>query len=152
MTNRGTTKNCRDYLTVGRVGSKNWPEQRHSHHTSTWWSSGFQLWIDTHMWPESCRWTWHIAGPSVDGTFRHIDKPRSACAGQSHRQIVGFHPIITSSGLNERVIDLDELFGVVGVVILVNQSRFELVGLGDLPEHGCQSTERAPPWWCGGSC
>jgi hypothetical protein len=43
------------------------------------------------------------------------------------------------------VVYLDELFGVAGAVVLVNRTKLELVGPGDLPEPGCQSMECAPP-------
>jgi hypothetical protein len=42
------------------------------------------------------------------------------------------------------VVDLDELFRIIGVVILIDLPRLELVRLGDLPELERQSTERAP--------
>jgi hypothetical protein len=45
------------------------------------------------------------------------------------------------------VIDLDELFSVARAVIPVNRPRPELVWPHDLPELGCQSTERAPSRW-----
>jgi hypothetical protein len=45
---------------------------------------------------------------------------------QSRGQIVGFYPIITSSGLNDRVVDLDELFRITEVVILVDRLKLEL--------------------------
>jgi hypothetical protein len=74
-----------------------------------------------------------------------IDKPRPCHAGQSLGQIVGLHLIVTFGGLNDPVVNLDEFFGVARAVILVDRSRLELVRLGNLPELGCQSTERSPP-------
>jgi hypothetical protein len=83
--------------------------------------------------------------PVVDGTFGQVNKPRSGHAGQNRGQIVGLYHIVTASGLNSRVVDLDELFGIAGDVILVDQSRLELVGSSHLPELGRQSTERVSP-------
>jgi hypothetical protein len=48
--------------------------------------------------------------PVVDGIFGQIDEPLYGCVGQCRGQIVGLHTIVTSSGLNNRVVDLDELF------------------------------------------
>jgi hypothetical protein len=45
------------------------------------------------------------------------------------------------------VVNFDELFWIAGAIVLINRSRLELVGLGDLHEPGCQSVECAPPWW-----
>jgi hypothetical protein len=49
------------------------------------------------------------------------------------------------SGLNYRVVDLAEFFGVARVVILVHWSRLELVGPSDLPEPWRQSTGCTTP-------
>jgi hypothetical protein len=46
---------------------------------------------------------------------------------------------------NNCVVHLDELFGVVGVVLLVNLSRLELIRPSDLLEPRYKSTKRAPP-------
>jgi hypothetical protein len=70
----------------------------------------------------------------VHSTFEQVDEPRSSCAGQCRGQIVGFYPIVSSGGLNDRVIDLDEFFRIAGSVILVDRFRLELVRTSDLPE------------------
>jgi hypothetical protein len=42
-----------------------------------------------------------------------------------------------TSGLNDRVVDLDELFGVARSIIPVDWPRLELVWSGNLPELRC---------------
>jgi hypothetical protein len=59
--------------------------------------------------------------PVVDGSFRQIDEPRSGCAGQAHGQIIGLYSIVTSSGFDDHVVDLYELFKFAGAIILVDQ-------------------------------
>jgi hypothetical protein len=71
--------------------------------------------------------------PVVDGTLRQIDEPRSGHARQSRGQIV------------DHAVDLDELFGVTGAIILVDWPRLEFVEPGILLELGCKSIECAPP-------
>jgi hypothetical protein len=81
----------------------------------------------------------------VDSTLRQVDELRPSCSKQCREQIVGLYPIVSPRGLNDSVVylprnlnggvvDLHELFWVVGTVILVNGPRLELVRLGDLPE------------------
>jgi hypothetical protein len=43
-----------------------------------------------------------------------IDQSGCGCPRQCRGQIVGLYPINTSSGLNDRVVNLDELFSVAG--------------------------------------
>jgi hypothetical protein len=45
------------------------------------------------------------------------------------------------------MIDLDELFGIVGPIIFVDVPGFELLMPLDLPEWCCQSMKTAPPYW-----
>jgi hypothetical protein len=71
---------------------------------------------------------------------------RSSHAGQGHAQIVGLYLIITTSILNDQVVDLNEYFGVAGAIIFINRSRLELVRLDNLLELWCQSTKCASPW------
>jgi hypothetical protein len=42
--------------------------------------------------------------------------------------------IVSPCGLNDHVVDLDELFWIAGVVILVNMPGLELVWPNDRPE------------------
>jgi hypothetical protein len=46
----------------------------------------------------------------MNGSFGQIDEPRPGHARQCHGQIVGLYPIVSPCGLNDRVVDLDELF------------------------------------------
>jgi hypothetical protein len=75
--------------------------------------------------------------PCVDRSFGQIDEPRPSHAGQCHGKIVGFYPIISSCGLYDCFIDLDEFFGIVGPIILVNVPGLELVWPFEIPEWGC---------------
>jgi hypothetical protein len=72
--------------------------------------------------------------PIVDGSFGHIDKPRSGHIGQCRGHIVGLYPIISSRGLNDIMIDLDEFFWIAGDVILVNMPGLKLLWPDDLLE------------------
>jgi hypothetical protein len=56
----------------------------------------------------------------MNGALRQVDEPRSSCTGLYHEQIVGFYPIISPYGLNDRVVDLDEHFQVAGTIILID--------------------------------
>jgi hypothetical protein len=86
--------------------------------------------------------TWLV--PIVDGSLGWFEEPRSGHVRQSYGQIVDHHSIVTSSGLDDHVVDLDELFRVTGAVILVDQPRVELVWPSNSPELGRQSTEHNP--------
>jgi hypothetical protein len=70
----------------------------------------------------------------VDGSLGQIDKPGSDHAKQCRRQIIGLYSIVSSSGLNDRMIDLVKFFWIVEAIILVNMPRLELVWPNDLPE------------------
>jgi hypothetical protein len=70
----------------------------------------------------------------VDSTLRQVDEPRPSCARQCHEKIVGLYPIISLRGLNDRVVDLDELFWVAGIIILIDGPRLKLVRPDNLPE------------------
>jgi hypothetical protein len=70
----------------------------------------------------------------VDGTLGQVNEPRPSYVRQCCEQIVGLYLIISPRGLNDRVVDLDELLWVVVAVILVDGPMLELVRLGDLPE------------------
>jgi hypothetical protein len=48
------------------------------------------------------------------------------------------------SDRNDRMVDLDELFWVIGSVVLVDRPMLELVQPDDLTKLGCQSMEHAP--------
>jgi hypothetical protein len=48
--------------------------------------------------------------PVVDDTLGQVDEPKPSCAKQCREQIVGLYPIVSLRGLNDRVVDLDELF------------------------------------------
>jgi hypothetical protein len=67
----------------------------------------------------------------VDGTLGQVDEPRPSYTGQCREHIVGLYPIISPRGLNDCVVDLDELLWVAGAVILVDRPRLELVRPGD---------------------
>jgi hypothetical protein len=71
--------------------------------------------------------------PVVDSSFGQIDELGSSHVGQCCGQIVGLYPIVISHGLNDCVVNLDEFFRVVEVVILVNRPRLELINPKDLP-------------------
>jgi hypothetical protein len=45
------------------------------------------------------------------------------------------------------MIDLDELLGITGAIILVDVFSLELFWSNNLPEWWSQSTKIAPPWW-----
>jgi hypothetical protein len=49
-------------------------------------------------------------------------------------QIVGLYSIVSSCGLNDCVIDLDELFGIAGYIIFVDVPNLKLLWLDDLSE------------------
>jgi hypothetical protein len=46
----------------------------------------------------------------------------------------GLYPIVSSCGLDDYMIYLDELFGIVGLVILIDVPSLELLQPDDLPE------------------
>jgi hypothetical protein len=83
--------------------------------------------------------------PVVDGSFGQIDKLGSGCAGQCHGWIIGLYQIISSRGLNNCVVDLNELFWIAEVIIFVNMSSLEHLWPDDLPEQCNHNTETAPP-------
>jgi hypothetical protein len=43
------------------------------------------------------------------------------------------------------MVDMDELFGIAGLVILVDVPGLKLLGPDDLPQWWSQSTKTAPP-------
>jgi hypothetical protein len=45
------------------------------------------------------------------------------------------------------MIELDELFKIVGPIILINVPNLKLLGLDDMPKWWSQSTKIVPPWW-----
>jgi hypothetical protein len=61
--------------------------------------------------------------------------------------MVGLYLIVSSYDLDDSMIDLDELLGITGAIILVDVSVLELFKPDNLPERGSLSTETAPPWW-----
>jgi hypothetical protein len=71
---------------------------------------------------------------AMDSALKQVDESRSSCTGQCHEQIVGLYLIISPCGLNDHMVDLDELFWVARTIILVDGPRLELVRPGDLPE------------------
>jgi hypothetical protein len=52
--------------------------------------------------------------PRVDGSFRQVDEPRSGRADQCRGQKVGINPIVSSGGLYDRLIHLNEFFRIAG--------------------------------------
>jgi hypothetical protein len=72
--------------------------------------------------------------PIVDGSFRQVDEPRPGRARQCHEQVIIFHPIISSRGLDDYVIDLEESFGIFGAMIYVDVPGLEVFWPHDLPE------------------
>jgi hypothetical protein len=70
----------------------------------------------------------------VNGSFGQIDKSGSDRAGQCHGQIMDLYPIVSSCGLNDHVVDLDEFSWIAGAVIFVNMPGLELLWQDDLPE------------------
>jgi hypothetical protein len=72
--------------------------------------------------------------PCVDRSFRQVDDPRSGRIGQCRGQIVGLHLIISSCGLDDCLIDLDEFFRIAGPIIIVNVPSLELVWPYDIPK------------------
>jgi hypothetical protein len=72
--------------------------------------------------------------PVVDGSFRQVDEPRSGHTRHCCEQVIGFHPIVSSCGLDDCVIDLDKFFRIAGAVILVDVLELELLWPHDLPE------------------
>jgi hypothetical protein len=82
--------------------------------------------------------------PNEHGT-QLVDEPRSGHTGQGCRQIVSFYPIISSYGLDEYLIDLDELLWISRPIIFVNVPGLELIRPSDVPEWCRQSMETAPP-------
>jgi hypothetical protein len=53
--------------------------------------------------------------------------------------------ILSSCGLNDYMIDLDEFFRISGPIILVNVPGLKLVWPSDIPKWCRQSAETAPP-------
>jgi hypothetical protein len=70
----------------------------------------------------------------VDGTLEQVDESRPSHARQCREQIVGLYPIISPCDLNDRLVDLDELFWITGAIILVDGPSLKLVRPGDLLE------------------
>jgi hypothetical protein len=85
--------------------------------------------------------------PRSDRSFGQVDEPRSGRAGQCHGKKVGLNPIISSSGLNDGMINLNKLFRIVGPVILINVAILELVRPLELFEWSCQSMKPTFPNW-----
>jgi hypothetical protein len=73
-----------------------------------------------------------------------IDKPGSGRARQYRGLIVGLYPIVSSRGLNDRVVDLDEFLYIAGAVIFVNVPSLELLWPDELPERCSQGKKTAP--------
>jgi hypothetical protein len=57
----------------------------------------------------------------------------------------GLYLFISSCGLNDSMVDLDELLGIAGTIILVDMPDLEFFWLDNLPERWSQSTETTPP-------
>jgi hypothetical protein len=62
-------------------------------------------------------------------------------------QKVGLHPIVSSSGLNDGLINLNKLFRIVGVVISIDVASLELVLPLDLSKWSRQSPKSTSPNW-----
>jgi hypothetical protein len=60
---------------------------------------------------------------------------------------VGLYPIISTGNFNNGLINLNKLFRIVGVVILINVACLELGWPPDLPEWPRQSAEHTSPCW-----
>jgi hypothetical protein len=55
------------------------------------------------------------------------------------------YAIVSSYGLNDGMIDLDELLGIAGPIILIDVPDLEFLWPDNLLERWSQSTETTPP-------
>jgi hypothetical protein len=67
-------------------------------------------------------------------------------------QKVGLYPIISIGSFYDGLIKLNKLFGIAGVVILINVACLELGWPPDLPEWSRQSAEPTSSCWSDVSC
>jgi hypothetical protein len=61
-------------------------------------------------------------------------------------QKVGLHPIISTDGFYDGLINLNKFFRIAGSVILINVTHLELGCPPDFSERSCQSVETSPPY------
>jgi hypothetical protein len=58
---------------------------------------------------------------------------------------VGLYSTVSSYGLDDSMVDLNELLRITGAIILVDMSGLEFIWPDNLPEQWSQTMEIAPP-------
>jgi hypothetical protein len=62
-------------------------------------------------------------------------------------QKIGFHPIISSGGFDDSLINLNKFFRIASSIILIYMARLEFGWPLDIPEWSGQGGETTSPCW-----